>query len=211
MTTLPPLISQPVAWPGDNNDIPPRFFDVRATVISQYANSPALLALIDAFGFAFDRQVDFDAFHDAVWNVDTAVGFGLDIWGRIVGVERGLFISEAEYLGWSDATGSQPFGSGIWYGAGGYTPNYRLTDAVYRRVILAKAALNITDGSIPAINAIMRTLFPEYGNTYVRDNADMTMAFVFGARPSKVDYAIVTQSGVMPRPAGVSFTIEYPI
>lgn len=202
------MTTQPVFIPGPNNG-PARFFDPRTTVISQYANSPVLLALIDALGFAIDRQTQFDAFYDKVWNIASATGFGLDIWGRIVGVDRALYVPSQDYLGWSQSTGSKPFGSGVWYGVADFTPNYRLTDEAYRRVIMAKAALNITSGSIPAINAVLMALFPGYGNVYVRDNNNMTMTFVFGSLPSSIDYAIVTQSGVLPKPAGVSFTLEY--
>ena len=145
-----------------------------------------------------------------VWNVDTAEGFGLDIWGRIVGVSRALFVSDSLYLGFSDSTDAVPFGSGIFWGAARLTPNFKLSDIAYRRLILAKAALNITNSSIPAINAILRALFPDYGNVYVRDNGDMTLTYVFGAALSKVDYAIVSQSGALPRPVGVSFDVEQP-
>ena len=96
-----------------------------------------------------------------------------------------------------------------WSGAK-LTANFALTDAAYRNVLFAKAALNITDSSISSINAILMALFGGYGNCYVRDNEDMTMTFVLGAAPSKVDYAIITQSGVLPQPVGVSFTVEYP-
>ena len=210
MTTINPVTEEPLGYPGGPGIAPPRFFDARQTVISQYASSPVLLSLVDGLNYAFDRQDDFNNFYDLLWNVDTAEGFGLDVWGRIVGVGRGLYIPDSQYLGFSDSDGSNPFGYGVFYGGGSFTPNYRMTDIVYRRVILAKAALNITDGSIPAINSIMMALFPDYGNVYVRDNADMTMTFVFGAVPSTIDYAIVTQSGVIPKPAGVSFDVEHP-
>lgn len=209
MTELAPITSNPLA-DGGNTGGQRLYFGPRSVVLSQYANSPVLMALVEALSEANDRAIDFDAFYDTVWNIETAVGFGLDIWGRIVGVTRALAISDAAYLGFSDSSEAVPFGSGIFYGAGSLTPNFRMTDEAFRRVILAKAALNITDGSIPAINAILRALFPGYGNVYVRDNADMTMTFVFGARLSKVDYAIVSQSGVLPRPVGVSVTVEQP-
>lgn len=210
MTLLVPVSSQPLGYSGGDGRGEPRFFDWRETLLSQYANSPVLLALCDALSGAIDLGQAFADFFDTVWNVETAQGFGLDIWGRITGVRRSLYISSAEYLGFSEASDAKAFGSGVFYGAGALTPNYQLTDDVYRRVILAKAALNITNCSIPSINAILRALFPGYGNVYVRDNADMTMTFVFSAAPSKVDYAIATQSGVLPKPVGVSVTVEHP-
>lgn len=186
------------------------FFAIRDTVLSQYANSPILLAIIDTMGEAIDRRAQFNGFLDWVWNVDSAQGFGLDILGRIVGVARSLYISDAEYLGFSDQPTAVPFGQGVFYSAQSLTPNYSVADDAYRQMILAKAALNITNCSIPSVNAILRALFPKYGNVYVRDNGNMTMTYVFSAAPSKVDYAIVTQSGALPKPAGVAVTVEAP-
>lgn len=208
--TLFPGGSETLGYPGESNSLNLEFISGRVTLLSQYANSPVIIALIDAWSEAIDRLVGFNDFYRAVWNVDTAAGFGLDIWGRIVGVSRALFVPTANFLGFASSSDALSFGDGIFYGGGAFTTNYQLTDAAYRQLILAKAALNITNGSIPAINAILRALFPNYENVYVRDNADMTMTFVFGAQLSKVDYAIVTQSGVLPRPVGVSVTIEQP-
>lgn len=207
---LNPTTAEPLGFAGDIDASDARFFDVRQTLISQYANSPVIIELVDRLGAAFDRQVDVDAFYRFVWNIDTARGFGLDIWGRIVGVRRALYIADGDYLGFAEAADAQNFDAGIFYGGARLTANYALTDEAYRRVILAKAALNITDGSVASINAILRALFPAGGNPHVRDNGDMTMTFVFGEALSRVDYAIITQSGVAPRPVGVSFTVEQP-
>lgn len=222
MSLSVPAGELPIADPGTEDGLQPLFLDPRSVVISQYANSPVLLALLDALGQAIDRLALFNTFYDAIWNVLTANSHGLDIWGRIVGVSRNLYIppgdapTPPDYLGFKGMTDAESFGSGIFYSSSGLTtggphaPNFSVTDLVYRRLILAKAALNITNGSIPAINAILIALFPGYGNVWVRDNADMTMTFVFGAALSTVDYAIVTQSGVLPKPAGVSFAVEHP-
>lgn len=210
MTTLVPFVSQPLGYTGSNDGGQALFFNGRQVLLSQYANSPVMITLIDAFCQAIDLQAFFDAFYDAVWNIDSAKGFGLDIWGRIVGVARALYVSDEDYLGFSEAGDAFPFGEGIFYGAGNFTPNYKLSDDAFRRLIMAKAALNITDASIPAINAILMALFPNHGNVYVRDNLDFTMTYVFGAPLSKVDYAIVSQSGALPKPIGVSFTVEQP-
>lgn len=67
-------------------------FDVHQTVISQYQNSATILAIVDNMAEYLDPRADLGAFYGFVWNVDTAQGFGLDIWGRIVGVSRLLRI-----------------------------------------------------------------------------------------------------------------------
>ena len=211
MTTLVAYATEPPGYPGGDSAGSALSFDARRTVISQYANSPVLLALIDGLSQAIDRQSAFDAFYRAVWDITTATGFGLDLWGRILGVARVLYVTaDGAYLGFSAQTGAQDFNAGIFYSGTQLTANFALTDLAYRRVLLAKAALNITNGSISSINTILRALFPASGNCYVRDNFDMTMTFVFGAHLSKVDYAIVVQSGVLPRPVGVSVSVEQP-
>ncbi len=55
---------------------------VARTLISQYADSPTLVQLINNMDDYINPDADFDAFYDFVWNVETAQGFGLDIWGQ---------------------------------------------------------------------------------------------------------------------------------
>ena len=69
---------------------------------------------------------------------------------------------------------------------------------------------NICNGSIPAINQILMFIFPGMGNCYVTDGGNMTMSYTFGADLSAVQVAIITQTGILPRPAGVSATIVQP-
>lgn len=185
-------------------------FPVSQTVISQYANSPIILSLIANLADAIDQSANLNAWYDQVWNIDTAVGYGLDVWGRILVVKRVLRVPVAgDYLGFEGSPGL-PFDVGTWYGLGTSSDNFSLPDDQYRRLLLAKAALNITDCSIPAINQIILALFPSYGNSYVRDDGGMAMTYVFGAVLSAVDYAIVTQSGVLPKPVGVAASAEFP-
>jgi hypothetical protein len=186
-------------------------FDWFATVISQYANSPVLLKLIENFAGYIDPTRNIDEFFRLLWNVDTAQGYGLDVWGRIVGVSRVLFLpaTGGEFLGFEEAGDAFTLGHAPFFSVGGtLTENFTLSDAAYRRLIFAKALANISDGSIPSINQILINLFSEYGNCYVVDNNDMTLTYTFGSELSPVDFAIVTQSGVLPRPAGVTATID---
>lgn len=187
-------------------------FDVWATIINQYANSPILTGMIVSFNEAMDQTGNFDSLYDMIWNILTAQGFGLDVLGRIVGVERTLTIpGSAQYLGFGEAGSSWTgFGQGGFYSGGGLSPNLVLSDDQFRLLILAKAAGNISDGSIPSLNAIMMALFPNRGDAYVRDHLDMSMALHFTFPLTPVELAIVLQSGVLPIPAGVLVTVEQP-
>jgi hypothetical protein len=189
---------------GDISD-----FDVWATVISQYANSPVLTRLIQDFASNVDQTLDLQSFFDLIWNVDTAQGYGLDIWGRIVGVTRILQIVGTQLYFDFEETGlsgngfnQQPFFIGT-----PLTSNYSLSDDAFRTLIFAKALANISDGSIKALNQLLINLFPNRGNAYVTDGLDMTMTYSFSFTLSPVELAIVSQSGVLPKPTGVSLTI----
>lgn len=188
------------------------------TVISQYANSPRLMTLIQNFDSYIDQTQNFDNFYDLIWNVATAQGYGLDVWGRIVGVSRVVLLPSANlYFGFEEAiTGSVnsnpwgPGGKGAWYSGVPNTQNFALSDTAFRLLIYAKALSNISDGSIKSINQILVTLFPNQGgNAYVTDGQNMTMQYVFNWALTPVQLAIVSQTGVLPKPVGVSATIVH--
>ncbi len=189
-------------------DITP--FDVWTTVISQYANSPILDSLIVNFSQYIDQTVNLQAFYDMIWNVDSAQGYGLDVWGRIVGVSRILQIPTTdEYFGFEEATDRFPFNQAPFYAGAPLTSNYRLSDSAYRTLIFAKALANISDGSLPSINQLLINVFgTSQGNCYVADNLNMTMTYVFDFFLDPVQLAIIQNSGVFPKPAGVSTTIQ---
>lgn len=251
-------------------------FDWRQTVLSQYADSDRITGLIETFANAVDQTANFDALYDNIWNLDTATGYGLDVWGRIVGINRVLQVANTQYFGFAEAGDALPFGDaqfqgfsahfgfaeagdaspfgqapfgaqkifagvnpnaggGIFYVGGQLTSNYALSDQAYRQLIYAKASANITDGSIPSINRILLNIFPGRGNCYVQEGiipsyfgfAEATNAYPFGQAPfyngqsissmaysyvfrfslSPVDRAIVAQSGVLPKPAGVAASV----
>lgn len=182
-------------------------FDYWTTIISQYANSTILTTLIGNFFQYIDQTANMDAFYDNIWNIATAQGIGLDVWGRIVGVVRTIFVPNANtYFGFDEGSG-QPFGQAPFYGGSQTTQNFALADDAFRTLIYAKALSNICGGSIPAINQILRTLFPGRGNAYVTDGNNMTMTYTFNFALSAPEFAILEQSGVLPKPVGVLATI----
>lgn len=183
--------------------------DFQRTIISQYSTAPTLNQLLFGWNENLDPGVLIDLFYNQVWNVDTAVGWGLDVWGRIVGVGRVLELAAEKYLGFEEATtlSADPFNQSPFYSGQQTTSNFILADDGFRVLILAKAAANIWDGSIPGLNQILLLLFPDRGNCYVIDNRDMTMTYFFDFELTPVELAIVLQSGVLPKPAGVSATV----
>lgn len=162
-------------------DIPP--WDVWETVISQYANSEIITTLVTNFAGFIDQTANLQNFYDLVMNVDTAVGYGLDVWGRIVGIGRELTVPtpflafgfDEGYPSW------EGFNVGPFYFGVPSSQTYVLGDTAYRKLILAKALANICNGSIPAINQLLINLFcsPWRGNAWVSEGTASTPFFGF--------------------------------
>lgn len=216
--------------------VPPEF-DVWETVISQYANSPIITALVTNFAEFIDQTQNFEMFYDLIMSVDTAVGYGLDVWGRIVGVNRIIKIyTTGPYFGFEEATDADGFNQAQFYSGAPLTSNYVLDDAAYRNLILIKAMANITTCSIPVLNRMLMTLFPHRGNAYVTENPHggpwfgfeeatdaegfgqaeffngvaltrMAMTYTFDFGLSPVELSIVRTSGVLPKPTGVKASV----
>lgn len=183
-------------------------YDWTQALYSQYANSPVMLALVQDLVAWFDPAFLIDFFYDNVWNPATATGWGLDVWGRIVGVTRVVNAAVTKFLGFEEATNisADPFNQSPLFSGQQNTQNYTLSDDAFRTLIFAKAAANIWDGSILGLNNILRILFPGQ-NCYVTDGLNMTMTFTFHFTLTPVQQTIIITSGVLPHPAGV--TVNY--
>lgn len=195
-------------------------FDFEQTVISQYANSPTLLQLCKNMNDYIDQSANFADFYNNVWNVDTAVGFGLNIWGKIVGVSRLLHIpNTTDYVGFDNSAtpppdwqtmGSnqppQPAVGGAMYTGYNASQTYLLPDDSYRQLILAKAFANICTTTAPAINTILQNLYGP-GAAWVLNDGPMKIIYNLNFVPSAIQLAILEQSGVIPTPPGVAATI----
>lgn len=174
------------------------------TIISQYANSPALVQLVDFMEQDIDPSTDLDAFYAYVWNVLTAQGFGLDVWGKIVGIGRQLNIpGTINNLGFSEGPSGQPFGQAPFYAGPPASTVFTLGDDAYRTLIFVKALSNISNCTAPSLNHLLQVLFPGRGRTYVADTGQMQMRYVFEFALQPFEMSILTQSGAVARPAAV--------
>lgn len=190
--------------------------NVSETIYAQFANSPRIRTIISSMDQSLDPRSLIETFFFNVVDLETATGWGLDVWGRIVGVSRIIEVASGRWFGFdgaSDATNIiTPFDEAPFFNVSssdGLTSNYVLSDDAFRKLILAKAAANITNGSITALNSILMTLFgSDTRHIWVEeDTSTRTLTIIFDFDISLVDATILETSGVLPRPTGVS--IQY--
>ena len=140
-------------------------FHIDATIQSQYAASPHIVGLINSFWEALNPDADIDLIYQKMIDPDTAVGFGLDVWGRIVAIGRELIAVDesAKYFGYkpiADPDGRiSNFNQAPFYKS--FEGKIRLEDNAYRTYIFVKALINIGDSSLAYLNKVFNTMFPK--------------------------------------------------
>lgn len=100
---------------------------------SQYSHSVTICRLLEKFRDEISPTADIRLFIDNVMSLDTAVGNGLDVLGRIIGIERTLSYKDQSFT---------------------------LNDDLYRSLLKYKALANITDTSLATLNKMTSILFP---------------------------------------------------
>lgn len=172
------------------------------TIQSQYAASPNLVSTIEIFTNVLPNK-DIELFYNSIFNIDTAEGVGLDVWGRIIGVGRTLEVKKVDdYFGFS-GSGESGFNNREFYYSG-VTNVYNMTDNAYRQyLLLTKAFANISDATAPSLNYILSQLFKEK-KAYVLPAGIMHIRFVFEFNLSALERSIFNL-GLLTRGAGIGY------
>jgi hypothetical protein len=161
--------------------------NIEQTIISQYGNSPRILAIVNGMNGNIQPDADIDGFYDAIFNVATANLFGLAIWSRIVGIPQALITALETYLDDADT---------------------------FRSLVMLKALSNILYPSSQALNQLLQNWLGAGSRAYVQDLGKMTMAYVFEFPLTAAQTQILQNSGIFLHPSGVLVTIiatEFPV
>lgn len=185
-------------------------FEIEQTIQSQYAASPRINALAKAFYQAISPQSDIQLFYDKCFNLATAEGWGLDVWGRIVGIERklkGVYVVD-EYFGFAPLTGVTNEQLNTFDNAPFFSPQtsntFYLQDSSYRLLIQVKAMANISTGTLPELNRILKILLPDK-NLMVLHVGTMKLRIVIQDELEPYQKELLTRGDLPPMPAGVGW------
>lgn len=195
------------AWSGTADVF---ILSAAATLLAQYANSSALATLVDLMNQWLDPTAALDSFYNMVWNVETAQGVGLDVWGAIVDIPRTIqLVPPNEFFGFETSVVASfyPFNNRPFYSGPTQGEQFTLSDDAYRVLIMTKALANISSFTAPSVNALLRYLFAGRGSCYVLDLGNMQMQYVFNFALQPWEASVLQQPQLMPRPAGVGCTI----
>lgn len=178
---------------------------IEKTIMSQYANSPRLMSIINGLWGALDPDKFTKDFYQLVMDIPGANTYGLDVWGRIVGIGRTVnFVNPAgEYLGFTD--GFYPFNERPFSAPGSGTDTWELANDAYRELILLKALSNIAYATAPNINALMKAMFGK--PCYCRIIGHMQMQYTFEFELTAYQRHLVYNTDILPRPCGVGISI----
>lgn len=186
-------------------NIPP--FDYEKTILSQYAQSPIITQLIENMSAYLDPEAKIQEFYDTVWNIETARDFGLDIWGRIVGVGRYFTIPVIGTKFFGFRGNGQPLNQYPFYPSRAATQTYRLADDAYRSLIMAKALSNICRTDVMSLNALLKMLFAGRGKCWCNNLGGMAMKYTFKFALKPYEKALIKSNVILPRPAGVEIIV----
>lgn len=186
-------------------------FYPEATVQSQYAASPTIRALVDGFNDEIDPRADIGLFREKIFDVLTAEGVGLDIWGRIVALPRSIHVTDNSYwLGFRYSL-LQTFGHGVFWNDLENVDNFEVEDAAYRALIMWKAAANISTADAAALNKLLNILFPGR-NCYVLETGVMALRVVTEFAIESFYRSFFLQYGLIAKGAGVEVNwLEVPM
>ena len=174
---------------------------ITTKLISQYANSEKILRLANGIRSMFSNAKLISDWYKIVYNIKTAKGFGLDIWGKILNQGRNFVYTNPN-------TGVQT----NYYLKGALTVDgtYISEDEVeetYRKVLFMKAISLITNATEKSLNELLQFYF-EGRRVYVVQYDTMKLRYVFEVVVNKLEKSIF-QSDLLPKPTGVGATFQY--
>lgn len=160
--------------------------DLSPVQLWQYDDAEKLKKVIQNQQSFMDTNVYsfFNYLNSSVFNLADADGFGLSVWGALLGVPRPTYVDEGEVIQFSDEQ--------------------------YRLLLQARIYLLTFDGSARALNEFFKIMFPDL-TVVIQDNGDMSVD-IRVVQDVSPDVAVLFRSPFvetfLPRPSGVKYNVQ---
>ena len=185
-------------------------FNIDDTILSQYGVSERIKRLLRGFHELIKPDADIKLFYDNVFNILTAKGVGLDVWGLIIGISREIQVATAStntsFFGFR-GSGCDVFSSSPFYHTQSGGGTITLADDAYRELLLIKAAANISRTDLASLSSLFERLYANRGNFYIVEAGIMQLNYIFGFYLEPFELSLILRPGLLPKPAGVSYTV----
>ena len=185
-------------------------FNIDDTILSQYGVSERIKRLLRGFHELIKPDADIKLFYDNVFNILTAKGVGLDVWGLIIGISREIQVATAStntsFFGFR-GSGCDVFSSSPFYNTQSGGGTITLADDAYRELLLIKAAANISRTDLASLSSLFERLYANRGNFYIVEAGIMQLNYIFGFYLEPFELSLILRPGLLPKPAGVSYTV----
>lgn len=185
-------------------------FDIDDSILSQYGASERIKRLLRGFHELIKPDADIKLFYDNVFNILTAKGVGLDVWGLIIGINREIQVATAStntsFFGFR-GSGCDVFGSSPFYSTQSGGGTITLADNAYRELLLIKAAANLSRTDLASLSSFFERLYANRGNIYIVEAGIMQLNYIFGFYLEPFELSLILCPGLLPKPAGVSYTV----
>ena len=158
--------------------------DLSKIILWQYDDAVKFKELVANEQEFMDEAVTkfWNDFNVNVFNLATCNTFGLELWGRLLGVARPTYTDQGVV--------------------------YEYSDEQYRLVLQARIFLLTFDGSVYSLNKFFKMLFPQYP-VIIIDNYDMTVTIGFVQEPEDDIKTIFRNQDFLPRPSGVEYIMDW--
>lgn len=196
--------------------------DLMNSVTWRFDSSVRLQSLLAAkqAWYANNNDTFWDNWYNSTFNLKTANNFGCSVWANILNVPVSILGLRENFRLWgfdafranfenSTTEGANP-------GSGNFPPiaqNGGITsvqEAIW--ALRLKYYVHTTQRTVLGINALLNDVFNSDqgvgGTTWVLDNQDMTMTYVFNFSISSALQAAMTQYDLLPKVAGVKIIIQ---
>lgn len=183
--------------------------NVRQALLWQHNNAPVLQALMAS------KQTWYDDNHTTFWNdwytdvfdLRTCNLFGMTVWALILGVPLQIILDPGFTK--KRIFGFGPFSSNFYRSNFGniaetVTP---LTLEEQRIVLQLRYFQLISRCTALTTNRLLKRVFKSYGNSYVRDNHNMSVTYFFRFDMSSGLRYVLQAYDILPRAAGVAVRI----
>lgn len=166
-------------------------YDYNPVLLWQYSNAPNMRKIVENEQAFTDKAITdfYNVFDSEIFNLKTCDANGLDLWGRLLGVQRPIL-------------------------SGG-----QATDDQYRLLLLSRFSVLIWDSSCAGLTKIIKSLFPEaqfrvVDNFDMTVNIDFASGLTADEEAIVSMGYVDTTTGeyvytFLPRPAGVEYNISF--